>query len=137
MIRVIDMTGKVISNIYLPSNHITDITVDRNRLVYKDSTSISCCSLDGKFVWKFKNGKFKDLRRMTTDDDGNVYVTSYNTNIVVVVSDDGKLYRELLNKSDGLNRPCGIYFDKKEMILLVSNFHDGEAILFDVKSKPT
>ncbi|CAC5423932.1 unnamed protein product [Mytilus coruscus] len=119
IIHVMDLTGKVIP---LPSDGITNITVDRDRLVCIDPTSIYCCSLDGKLIWKFKQDKFQDLRRVTTDNEGNVYATSYYTNTVVVISDDGQHHRELLTKSDGLNGPWGIYFDKKENILLVCNY---------------
>ncbi|CAC5374688.1 unnamed protein product [Mytilus coruscus] len=119
IIHVMDLTGKVIRTIPLPSDGIDDITVDRDRLVCIDYTSsIYCCSLDGKLIWKFKQDKFQDLHRVTTDNEGNVYVTDYNTNTVVVISDDGQHHRELLTKSDGLNEPWGIYFDKKENILL-------------------
>ncbi|CAG2242069.1 unnamed protein product [Mytilus edulis] len=59
IIHVIDLTGKVIRTIPLPSDDIRDITVDRDRLVCIDTTSIYCCSLDGKLMWKFKMGNFK------------------------------------------------------------------------------
>ncbi|CAG2184819.1 unnamed protein product [Mytilus edulis] len=61
------------NNLYVvivPSDIITDITVDRNRLVCIDNTSIYCCSLDGKVMWKFKMDEIQDLRRVTTDDEG-------------------------------------------------------------------
>ncbi|CAC5385844.1 unnamed protein product [Mytilus coruscus] len=137
IIHVMDLRGKVIRTIPLPSYRITDITVDRDRLVCIGYTSIYCCSLDGKLIWKFEKDKFQDLDGVTTDNDGNVYVTDYNTNTVVVISDDGQHHRELLTKSDGLNEPRGIYFDKKENILLVCNYLDGKAFLFDVKRKST
>ncbi|CAC5373627.1 unnamed protein product [Mytilus coruscus] len=135
IIHVMDLTGKIIRTITLPSYRIYDITEDRDRLVYIDLTSIYCCSLDGKLIWKFKMDKFQDLRRVTTDNEGNVYVTDINSHTVLVVSDDGKLDREIRTKSDGLNKPWGIYFDKKEIILLVCNVRDGKAFLFDVKKK--
>ncbi|XP_076086391.1 uncharacterized protein LOC143057050 isoform X2 [Mytilus galloprovincialis] len=137
IIHVINLTGKVIRTIPVPTGGITDITVDRDRLICIDNTSIYCCSLDGKLMWEFKNDKFQDLRRVTTDNEGNVYVISYKTNTVVVVSDDGKHYRGLLTESDGLNSPNGIYFDKKENILLVCNYTDDKVFLFDVKHKLT
>ncbi|XP_052097330.1 uncharacterized protein LOC127732305 [Mytilus californianus] len=137
IIHVMDLTGKVIRTIPLPSDSIHDITVDRDRLVCIDYTSIYCCSLDGKLIWKFKKDEFQDLSRVTKDDEGNVYVTDYNTNTVVVISHDGIHYRELLTKSDGLNWSWGIYFDKQENILLVCNHYDGKVFLFDVKRKST
>ncbi|CAG2207197.1 unnamed protein product [Mytilus edulis] len=137
IIHVMDLTGKVIRTIALPSDGIRDITVDRDRLICIDYTSIYCCSLDGKLIWQFEKYRFLDLTSVTTDNEGNVYVISYKTNTVVVVSDDGKDYRELLTESDGLNTPNGIYFDKKENILLVCNYTDDKVFLFDVKHKLT
>ncbi|CAG2186399.1 unnamed protein product [Mytilus edulis] len=137
IIHVMDLTGKVIRTIPIPTDGIHDITVDRDRLVCIDYTSIYCCSLDGKVMWKFKMDKFQDLTRVTTDNEGNVYVTNEETNTVIVVSDDGKHHKELLTESDGLDDPWGIYFDKKENVLLVCNERDGNAFLFDVIKKLT
>ncbi|XP_071124080.1 uncharacterized protein [Mytilus edulis] len=135
-IHVMDLTGKVKRTMLAPSGLIHDITVDRNRLVCIDYTSsIYCCSLDGTRMWTFKRNNFQYLRRATTDDEGNVYVTNESTHNVIVVSDDGKHHSKLLTKSDGLNNPYGIYFVKKENILLVSNDFDGQIILFDVNKK--
>ncbi|CAG2230890.1 unnamed protein product [Mytilus edulis] len=133
IIHVMDLTGKVIRTIPVPSDGINDITVDRDRLVCIDYTSIYCCSLDGKLMWKFKMDEFQDLRRVTTDNEGNVYVTNEKTHTVLVVSDDGKHHRELLTESDGLDTPRGIYYDKRENVLLVCNKSNGKAFLFDVK----
>ncbi|CAG2244026.1 unnamed protein product [Mytilus edulis] len=69
IIHVMDLTGKVIRTIPLPSDSIHDITVDRDRLVCTDFRSIYCCSLDGKLIWNFKKDKSQDLRRVTTDDE--------------------------------------------------------------------
>ncbi|CAC5357670.1 unnamed protein product [Mytilus coruscus] len=133
IIHVMDLRGKVIRTIPLPSHRIDEITVDRDRLVSIDETSIYCCSLDGKLIWKFEKDEFQDLHRVATDNEGNVYVTDYKTDTVVVVSDDGQHHRELLTKSDRLDVPWGIYFDKKGHILLVCNYNDGNVFLFDVK----
>ncbi|XP_063409057.1 uncharacterized protein LOC134692530 [Mytilus trossulus] len=133
IIHVMDLRGKVTRTIPLPSDDIWDITVDRDRVVCIETTSIYCCSLDGKKMWEFEKDKFEDLTRVTTDHEGNVYVTNESTHTVIVISDDGKHHRELLTESDGLDWPCGIYFDKKENTLLVCNYMDGKAFLFDVK----
>ncbi|XP_071147130.1 uncharacterized protein [Mytilus edulis] len=137
-IHVIDLTGKVIRTIRVPPSLINDITVDRDRLVCKNNSTIYCCSLEGKLMWKFKKVKFRDLRGVTTDNEGNVYVTNAMTHTVIVVSDDGKHHRELLTESDGLNKPLGIYFNKKENTLLVCNYEGkSNVFLFDVKHKLT
>ncbi|XP_063409148.1 uncharacterized protein LOC134692619 [Mytilus trossulus] len=134
-IHVMDLTGKVIRTIPVPTYGIGDITVDRNRLICIDTTSIYCCSLNGEVMWKFEKDEYQDLRRVTTDKEGNVYVTNEWISTVIVVSDDGKHHRELLTESDGLDRPCGIYFDKKENILIVNNDVDAKTFLFDVNKK--
>ncbi|XP_076085121.1 uncharacterized protein LOC143055949 isoform X2 [Mytilus galloprovincialis] len=135
IIHVMNLQGKVNRTIPLPSDDIYDITIDKDKLVCIYEKSIYCCSLDGTLNWKFKKDEFQDLNRVTTDNEGNVYVTNSNTTTVAVVSDDGKQYRELLTESDGLNDPWGIYFDKKENIMIVCNGGDGKVFLFDVKKK--
>ncbi|CAC5405962.1 unnamed protein product [Mytilus coruscus] len=135
-IHVMDLTGQEIRTtcIPLPSDDILDITVDRNRLVCISVRSIYYCSLDGKLIWKFEDDEYQDLRGVTTDVEGSVYVTNYMTKTVVVISDDGQRYRDLLTESDGLDDPSGIYFDKNDNSLLVCHF-GGKVFLFDVKKK--
>ncbi|CAG2209328.1 unnamed protein product [Mytilus edulis] len=132
IIQVMDLTGKVIRTIPKPSGCIHDITVDRNRIVCIDVTSIYCCSLDGDHKWKFKKEKYHDFGRVTTDNEGYVYVTDKSTNTVVVVSHDGKLFKQLLSQSDGLNGPSGIHFHKQDNILFLCNYRE-KAFLFDVR----
>ncbi|CAC5369860.1 unnamed protein product [Mytilus coruscus] len=135
IIHVMDLTGKLIHTIPLPSADIYDITVERGRFVCIDDTSIYCCSFDGKLMWKLIKENIQDLRRVTTDNEGNVYVIDAYTDTVLVVNDDGQHYREIITKSDGLVKPSGIYFDKNENILFVCNYSDGKAFLFDVKKQ--
>lgn len=95
IIFVMDLTGKVSSSIHLSidiedSDDIRNITVNRDRFICTDKTSIYCFSLEGKLMWKFKNPKYEYLRKVTTDDEGNIYATNIVTNAVIVVSGDGK-----------------------------------------------
>ncbi|VDI67887.1 Hypothetical predicted protein [Mytilus galloprovincialis] len=106
------------------------ITVHKDMLVCIDNTLITCLSLQGMFIWRFQEDKYKRLRRVTTDDEGNVYVTNEDTNVVLVVSKDGNQQKEILTESDGMNMPAGIHFDKKENILMICS--DRDAWLFDV-----
>lgn len=134
-ICVMDLTGKVIRTILLPLDTYKDITVYRDKFVCIDNTSIYCYSLDGKEMWKFENFGYRDLRRVTADSEGNVYMTDYYKKTVIVVSNNGKHYREILTDNNELKWPCGIYFDRKENLLFVSNAHDGRAFLYDIKMK--
>lgn len=134
---MMDLTGKVTRTIPLPSYSTYYITVINGKLICIDSTSIYCCSLGGKQLWKFEERKYKDLRGLTTDGEGNVYVTDEITNTDLVVSNDGKNSIEILTESNGLNRPIGIHFDKKENILLVNYRFKGTVVLYDVQMKHT
>ncbi|VDI09079.1 Hypothetical predicted protein, partial [Mytilus galloprovincialis] len=127
-ILVIDETQIVRSTIPSPSDRIHDITVDLNRLVCIDLTSIYCCSLDGAIIWKLKLNKYLYLRSVTTDNVGNVFATN-NTNTIVVVYDDGKKYGELDTKRHILDRPNVSYFDKTENVLLVCTYR-GDMFFF-------
>lgn len=134
-VHVMSLTGEVKRIIQLPSYIIRAITIDKDRLICTTNTSIYCCSIDGEIMWKFEHQKYKSIRCVTTDNEGNVYLTDDAMNCVVVVSEDGKHFGEILSESDSLAWPTGIYFDKTENILLVSNAEDGAAFLFDVKKK--
>ncbi|VDI55237.1 Hypothetical predicted protein [Mytilus galloprovincialis] len=137
IIQVMNLTGKVIRTIPVPLDHIRDITVDRDRLVCIDSnTSVYCYSLDGKLIWKFKKDDYtEDFRRVTSDNKGNIYTTNTGVNTVVVIYDKGQHQGKLLTGSVGIDGPHGIFFDKKENILLVCNLDKGSVFLFDVKDK--
>lgn len=134
-IIVMDLTGQNIRSIRLPEGEFYDITVERDRMVCLDNASIYCCSLDGQLLWKFENDQFQDLRRVTIDHEWNVYVTDNKKNAVVVITDNGEHYSELLTASDGLDGPYGIYFDKKESVCFVCNRLGDNAFIFDVKHK--
>ncbi|VDI67419.1 Hypothetical predicted protein [Mytilus galloprovincialis] len=133
-----DLTGTVLRTIPLPSyddmsDKSYEITVDKDRFVGVNSSAIYCL-LYGKLIWNFKN-EFDTLRCVTTDYEGNVYVTNERNNTAVVVSEDGKRYRKILTESNGLANPRGIYFDKKENMLMICSSYSGKATLFDVKKK--
>ncbi|CAG2201863.1 unnamed protein product [Mytilus edulis] len=125
--HVMDLMGNVIR--MLPLGTIRGITVHRDRLVCIEPTTINCFTLDGKLLRRFENEKYRNLNRVITDNDGNVYVTDENTNTVVVVYDDGRHYGDILTGSDELCKPAGIHFDKKQNSLIVCNRQDGKAFL--------
>ncbi|XP_063431289.1 uncharacterized protein LOC134713952 [Mytilus trossulus] len=131
LLCVMDLAGKVIRTCTLKLVDNCNITVHKNLLVcIKKNTLICCFSLDGKVIWEFEEYKYKRLRRVTTDDEGNVYVTDEDTNVVLVISKDGKKIKEILTESDGMVMPAGIHFDKKENVLMICS--DEEAWLFDI-----
>lgn len=128
---VMNLAGKVKRTLPSISHKIKHIIASRKYLICTNSTTIFYFSMKGSVIWMFKYEKYKTFRGITTDQKGNVYVTDEKTDTVIAVSDDGK-HREILRKSDGLNKPIGIYFDKKDNSLLVCNCKCGMAYTFDV-----
>ena len=62
-----------------------------------------------------------DPQGVTVDNDGNVYVTSYSSNSVVVLEPDGRHGRQILSSDNGLKNPTGISFDESKNSLIVAN----------------
>ncbi|CAG2206131.1 unnamed protein product [Mytilus edulis] len=130
-IPIIDIDTGTVTSIIVISGHSEGISYNENNLyVFIDLSEKENKSGSLK-------RKYKDLRGLTTDGEGNVYVTDEITNTVLVVSYDGKNSIEVLTESNGLNRPIDIQFDKKENILLVNYRFKGTVVLFDVKVKHT
>lgn len=130
-ICVMDLAGKVKHTLELNVVDSCHVTVHKNTLICIDKNElIRCFSLDGKVIWEFQEDKYKRLRRVTTDNEGNVYVADEDTNVVLVVSKDGKQFKEILKESDGMDMPAGIHFDKNENILMICS--DRDAWLFDI-----
>ncbi|CAC5425055.1 unnamed protein product [Mytilus coruscus] len=106
-------------------------------LIYYTNTNtddVTCCDMKGTVKWKFA---FQNMTMIplgiTIDNTGNVYVTTGNNN-VIVISPDGKRYKELLSSRDGLRNPIALYFDRRTNKLLVSN-RSGDAVIYDIVQK--
>ena len=66
------------------------------------------------------------------DKNKNVYLAGMETNNVVVLSPDGKICRQILNKSDGLDEPCSLCINIDRNELLVCN-KIGPAFFFSLR----
>ncbi|XP_052065981.1 uncharacterized protein LOC127705677 [Mytilus californianus] len=94
--------------------------------------TVTCYTLQGEIQWTFKNEiVLNNPLGIDVDSDGNVYVAGIHSNNVVVISNDGKMYRELLEASVGFNYPIALRYYGLKKQLLVANIHD-EARLFDL-----
>ncbi|CAC5363156.1 unnamed protein product [Mytilus coruscus] len=135
-IDVINMTGEITQSFHSPfQSPVLCLSTDTDILFLADPlvNTLYCCDLNGSERWNLIFDKMSYPCGGTTDRDGNVYVVCYKSNNVVVVSSDGKYYKELLTEKDGLHNPTGIYYEKSKDCLLVCNGGNGYAFLFDVK----
>ena len=83
-------------------------------------------------MWEYRDVSVLDGPiGVTVDNNFTVYVTSFNSSTVVVVKPDGRQGRQLISSDDGLNRPPGIYFDKSNNSLLVTNWN-GWAFIYEM-----
>ncbi|XP_052083372.1 uncharacterized protein LOC127720692 isoform X2 [Mytilus californianus] len=110
----------------LPALEVYYLTVSTEKLLFSADDSVYCYDINGVFQWIYK---MKIPKNITTDEDGNVFVADAGSNVIVRC--DGKRAENLLTKSDGLNFPTGVHYDKQGKCLLVCNFSNGRAFLFD------
>lgn len=106
----------------LPSWSYIDIFDNKLYYTNDDTKCVTCCDMDGKTVWTFKEVNILQTPRgIAVDKKGNVYVPCSMLHRVVVLSHDGKQNRQLLSKADGLQSPCAIHIDIQSNILWVAN----------------
>ena len=99
---------------------------------YKTNT-VSCHKINGDKLWEIQDvAIIREPLGVAVDRELNVYVASKDNNNVVVISPDGKRCRTVLGKSDGIDQPTAIYFDKVKNKLLVCTFN-GTAFLYKVE----
>lgn len=85
-------------------------------------TALFVVIINGSCVWSFKdNLVFKWPRGITVDNEGQVYVVGASSSNVLIISADGKHYKEILTVADCLCSPSAIFFDKQKKELLVAN----------------
>ncbi|CAC5426366.1 unnamed protein product [Mytilus coruscus] len=111
----------------------TFLTTNRKYIYYANysNSTVTCSNMNGNEIWSKKISKIKLSYGITIDNDSNIYIASYGTNSIVVLSPDGKFNRRLLCSEDGINLPRGIFFDKRRNHLLVAN-EKGTVFLYEV-----
>lgn len=96
---------------------------------------VKCTDYDGKHIWEItlrEMGNAWDLY-LTVDQNWNIYVSDRYDDKLYIVSSDGTCNRQLMQKSDGLSSPNGIYYNiRKQQLRIITN-PSTTALLFDVK----
>lgn len=106
------------------------ITTYMDKLYYTQKNTVSCYSLTGKKLWEFKDESIlKGALGVTTDKHSNIYVSDRFNNSIVVISPDGETGRRILGKKDGIIEPYGIFINKENDTLLVTNLN-GTVVLY-------
>ncbi|XP_063399377.1 uncharacterized protein LOC134684013 [Mytilus trossulus] len=134
-IRMINLYDESLSDIVeeeLTSEGYIATFKDKIYHTNKLAHTVTCYNLQGGIQWTFKNESIlKNPLGIDVDSDGNVYVAGIHSNNVVVISNDGQMYRVLLEASVGFGYPLALRYYRHKKQLLVANIHN-EARLFDL-----
>lgn len=134
---IIDLSGKVQQTVTIEGSNMPYVSVSQDKLYSArwDTGEIFCYDLQGKTNWKFENKSLVNPPNgITTDSEGNAYVTGSFSNNVIFISSDGKDTKEIISSSENLKNPIAIDYDKKTDRLLVS-VASGIGRLFLMKNK--
>lgn len=119
----IDIRGNVIREVKIASNlcciNYTDLT---HRGVYS-------VTRDGQKTTFYRHSDLLTPRGIAVDAIGNVYVADMSSDNIHRISSDGKKHAMILQKEDGIRKPCGLCLNKDTNQLLV---RDNYGRRFDV-----
>jgi hypothetical protein len=93
-------------DVKLPAGSFVTTFGDKIFQVNKINHSVTCYTINGEKLWEFKDESV--LRTpicVAVDNNCNIYVTSYYYSKVIVLSPDGKQWRQLLDQNDGMSGP--------------------------------
>jgi DNA-binding beta-propeller fold protein YncE len=134
-LKMLNLSDRSVSDIISSiMSNVCYVATSGDKLYYTNTNTntVTCCDLHGTTQWEFKDNRvLQDLRGISVDNDGNVYVVDCYTNNVVAISPDGQRHRQLLASKDGVSHPCVLDYDKSTNRLLVVNQSES-AFLFDV-----
>ncbi|XP_071162456.1 E3 ubiquitin-protein ligase TRIM39-like [Mytilus edulis] len=131
-IVVLDIEGTMLNTVKCTPG-VYNITTCKTRIYYtqlKPST-IYCCSRTGEEIWNFNDNSF-GFSGISTDRDQNVFVVGNKINNLMVLQDDGKESKILLSRSEGLEKPSRLCYNKEKNTLLVCNSINGNVFLYSV-----
>ncbi|XP_071172327.1 tripartite motif-containing protein 2-like [Mytilus edulis] len=130
-----DMSGKRLRAIggKYAGRGIIYIATTNDRIYCTDyyKNKIYCCSMMGEDIWTFSNHSLLAPRGISVDGDQNVFVVGESSNNLMMIQHDRKVSKMLLTKSDGLNKPGPVQYNRDKKLLFVCN-GNGDAFLYSV-----
>lgn len=120
-ILVLDLVGNTVKTI--PANQQNLIYLcffeDLHFLSEIEEGCLCCYNSTGCKLWQFRNETTIVARNMCADSHGHLFVACQNSNSVVLISNDGKQSKVVVNVSE----PKSVYFDTKNSTLYVCSLH--------------
>ncbi|CAC5374775.1 unnamed protein product [Mytilus coruscus] len=132
------VSGKYLKTLNVGSGYIVSIVsvVDNKDeplycCEYSDGTMVICLKGDGTCIFSHS---LSGPMCLALDSKGNSYVTAYNTNELHRLSSDAKVDHILLKRSDGLDKPLAVAFNRTFGKLYISNDgNDRSVLIFNCK----
>jgi hypothetical protein len=109
--------------------HCYSTIIDQGHETNHTNNSVTCYTINGEKLWEFKDESV--LRQpvgVAVDNNCNIYVASFYYSKVIVLSPDGKQWRQLLDKNDGMSGP---YIDRTTNNILINNLL-GSALMYHI-----
>lgn len=133
-ILVATFNGEIENKIPVDIQISTRLDIEEDKIYYARTNinTIYCCDFSGNQLWIFSDEHYRMPLGIRLNGKGCLYITWYESNNVMVLSCDGKEHKELKGKTDGIEHPRCLYYDKQRDLLLVCNDFSDESLLFNV-----
>ena len=129
-----DLTGKTLNTIKCDVRYVDYVITTKDRIYYTNynRNTVYCCKMTGDIIWVFTDASVHGPSGLSVDNNLNVFIVGLRSNNLTVIQHDGTKSKQLLNESNGLNRPRVVYFEKNNKVLFVGNIENGYACLYQV-----
>lgn len=98
---------------------------------YEDDT-VAAFDFEGKQKWKFQDERFIRPHGLSATNDGFIFFACGFSNNVMFLSPDRQNGRVVLDETDGILNPKGIYYNVERKELLVINENKAEVFVYEV-----
>ena len=127
-----DRITTLVKDVKLPDHSFATTFGDKIFQTNHKNNNVTCYAINGEKLWEFKNGSvLRQPLGVAVDKNCNIYVTSGNSKKVIVLSPDGKQWRQLLDQNDELSCPYAISIDKTTNNILITSYN-GRAFLYHI-----
>jgi DNA-binding beta-propeller fold protein YncE len=112
----------LVEDVKLPGESFATTFGDKIFQTNHVNNSVTCYTINGEKLWEFRDESvLREPIGVAIDNNCNIYVTSCNYKKVIVLSPDGKQWKQLLDQNEGMSYPYAIYIDKTTNNILITN----------------
>ncbi|CAC5396624.1 unnamed protein product [Mytilus coruscus] len=137
-IKEVSIDKEVVRKIPVYLAGMGNIAVYKNRLYYTadHNNKLYCCDKSGKQIWTLSDNRLKAKKNsapIAVDNYGNTFVAGPDTGVVIMITYDGKHQKVLIDETNAIRHPRGLFYDKQHKKLLLCYKKCGLAHLFHLQ----